>query len=272
MWWEQGGVSLTRCWSWDEMWWHCLAERGECHSQAVGHGMKCDETRGECHSLAVGYGMRLPGKRKGCVTHKLLVMGWNVMRLPGRKGGECHSLAVGHGRKCDEIAWPKMGGMSLTSYCHGMRCDEIAWQRNRGSVTHKLLVIGWNVMTLLGRKMGGGTHSLLFKEWNLMKLPGRKGGSITHSLLFMGGNVMRLPGTEKGSVSLTSCWSWHEIWWESWDCLAEKGCHLLPVGHGMKCDEIAWQSVTHFLLVKGWNVMTFPGRKELGVSLTSCRS
>ena len=55
---KQGGVSLTSCWSWDEIAW----QRKGAVSLAVGHGMKCDEClaekRGECYSHAVGYEMR----------------------------------------------------------------------------------------------------------------------------------------------------------------------------------------------------------------------
>ena len=73
-------MSLTRCWSQEEMWWDCLSQNVQCHSLAVGCRKRCDETA-------------FP---KMCnVTHFLLVIGKDVMRLPFTK--------------C---------AMSLTSCCH----------------------------------------------------------------------------------------------------------------------------------------------------------
>ena len=96
---KRGGVSLTSCWLWDEMWWDGLAEKtGECQLQAVAHGMKCDEIAWQ--------------KESGSVTHSLLVIVWNVMKLHGRKKGGV-SL-TGCWSWCDEIALQRKGGVSLT--------------------------------------------------------------------------------------------------------------------------------------------------------------
>ena len=86
------------------MWWDCLAEKKEeCHSLAVGHGMKSDEIacqkRGSVtHKLLVIGWNRLVQKGRS-VTHSLSIMGWNVMRFPG-KWRQCHLHAVGHGMRC----------------------------------------------------------------------------------------------------------------------------------------------------------------------------
>ena len=80
----------------------------ECHSHAVGHRKRCDEIA--LHQMCN-------------VTHRLLVMGGDVMRLPFTVQG--HSLAVGHRKGCGETVFHKM-------------CN----------VTHFLLVIGKDVMRL----------------------------------------------------------------------------------------------------------------------------
>ena len=67
--------------------------------------------------------MRLPFICKMCnVTHRLLVIGKDVMRLSVTK---CDLQPVGQRKRCDETAFHKM-------------CN----------VTHKLLVIGKDVMRL----------------------------------------------------------------------------------------------------------------------------
>ena len=148
-------VSLTCCWSWDEMLWDCMAE------------------------INVS------------VTHKLLVMGWDVMGLHGRNKCQCHSQTVGHGMRCDETAWQKWMSVSLTS-CWSW--DEMWWD--------------------------------CMAEINV---------SVTHILLVMGWDVMRLPCGPQWQHSLTGCWLYHEIWLT---CIVEKGA----------------LNTTHFLLVVGWYV------------------
>ena len=117
----------TRCNLWD-----CLSHNVQCHSLPVGHRKRCNET----------------AFHKMCnVTHKLLVIGKDVMRLPftnyklcnatylllviGKDTMslaqivQCHSLAVGQRKRCNETAFHIM-------------CN----------VTHKLLVIGKDAMRL----------------------------------------------------------------------------------------------------------------------------
>ena len=81
----------------------------QCHSHAVGDRKRCDDS----------------AFHKMCnITHKLLVIGKDVMRLPFTIV-QCHSLAVGGRKRCDETGFHKMY-----------------------NVTHLLLVIGTDVMRL----------------------------------------------------------------------------------------------------------------------------
>ena len=107
-------MSLTTCWSYEKMWWDCLSQNVQYHSLAGGHWKGCDET--VFHKMCN-------------VTHKLLAIGKDVMRLPFTTCAS-HSLAVGHRKRCDETALHKV-------------CN----------VTHKLLVIGKDVMRLPFTKM-----------------------------------------------------------------------------------------------------------------------
>ena len=158
---------------------------------------------------------------KCSVTHKLLVMGWNAMRLHDKeKQMQCHSLPVGHGMKCNETAWQrKTDAVSLTG-CWS--CNEMQWdcmvKKNKCSVTHWLLVMGWNAMRLHGKENAvslTGCWSWDEMQWDYMVKKNKC--SVTHKLLVMGWNAMRLHGKEK-----------------------QMQCHSQTVGHGMKCNETAW--------------------------------
>src|SRR6266576_2249447 len=60
---------LTSFWSLEKISQDCLSQNVQCHSLAVGHRKRCDET----------------AFHKMCnVTHKLLVIGKDVMRLPSK--------------------------------------------------------------------------------------------------------------------------------------------------------------------------------------------
>ena len=134
-------MSLTNCWSWEKMWWDCLAQNVQCHSLAVIHSQKCDETAfykcATCHSHAVSHRKRcdetaLP---KMCnATHLLLFIAKDMMRLTFTNV-QCHSHTVNHKKRCDETAFHKM--MSLTP-C--WRCDETGFYK-MSNVTHSLLVM-----------------------------------------------------------------------------------------------------------------------------------
>ena len=81
----------------------------QCHSHAVGDRKRCDDS----------------AFHKMCnITHKLLVIVKDVMRLPFTNV-QCHSHAVGDRKGCDETTFHKM-------------C----------TVAHSLLVIGKDVMRL----------------------------------------------------------------------------------------------------------------------------
>ena len=63
-------MSLTSCWSLEKIWWDCCSQNVQCHSLAVGHRKRSDETT----------------FHKRCyVTHCLLVIGEDLMRLPFTK-------------------------------------------------------------------------------------------------------------------------------------------------------------------------------------------
>ena len=159
-------ISLTNCWSWENMWSDCLSQNVQCDSQTVGHRKICNET----------------AFYKMCnVTHILLVIGEDVTRLPFTKCPVALTCYSGHRQRCDETAFHKM-------------CN----------VTHKLLVMWWDCFSqndqchslAIGHrkrcdetafhKMSNVTH---FLSW----LEIRK-------------DVMRLPFTECPPLSLTPCW------------------------------------------------------------------
>ena len=112
---------LTYCWSYKNVM-RLSFKNVQSHSLAVGHRKRCDETafhNAQCHLLpAIGHRKRCAETafHKMCnVTHKLLVMGKDVMRLPSYAthlllviGKDidvmglpftCHSLAVGHKKR-----------------------------------------------------------------------------------------------------------------------------------------------------------------------------
>ncbi len=113
-------MSLTNYWSWEKMWWDCHSQNGQYHSQTVDHRKSCDETA--FHRMCN-------------VTHRLLVRGKHVMRLPFTKYAmsltrcwswkdvmdclsqnvQCHSLAVGHRKRCYETGFHKM--CTVLTFC-----------------------------------------------------------------------------------------------------------------------------------------------------------
>ena len=139
----------------------------QCHSLAVIHSQKCDETAfykcATCHSHAVSHRKRcdetaLP---KMCnATHLLLFIAKDMMRLTFTNV-QCHSHTVNHKKRCDETAFHKM--MSLTP-C--WRCDETGFYK-MSNVTHSLLVIGKYVMRLPSTKIFKCAHllSVIWKKY-----------------------------------------------------------------------------------------------------------
>ena len=202
-------------------------------------------------------------------THTLLVMGWDLIRLPGLG---CHSLAG------NEIWW-----------------DSLA--ENHGSVTHILLVMGWDMMGLPGRKSLSLTRCQM--AWD--KLWHKSHCTVAH-ILCMGYDVMRLPGKKSlhchsqsvghgiwcdetswqkvsavplthcwsrnetawkmTTLPLTFCWSWHEI---RWDCLKQKIMALSLTSY-WPWYEIWWYrksyyDVAHALLVTALDILSQLGMK-----------
>ena len=132
----------------------------ECHSQTVGHRKRCDQT----------------AFHKMCnLTHSLLAIGKDVMRLPFTKCSITHPLVI----RCDETA------------CHKI-CN----------VTHQLLVEGKDMVRLPFKKC-----TILLTGWSQERddeTAFHKICNITHKLLVI--DVMTLPFT-KCAMSLTDCWS-----------------------------------------------------------------
>ena len=184
-------MSLTRFWLWGKVWWDYLFQNVMSHSLPVGH-------------------------RKGC-----------NQRLPVTKNVQCHSQAVGH-RKCDETVCHKNVQCCLLPVAHMKRvCDEIASHKTC-NVTHKLLVIGIDVIRLPFTNMCHNTaHLLLVIHRNRCDVTAlHKVCNTTHSLLVIWKDVIRLPFTkcemplttyqsykkmcclsQMCAMPLTSCWS-----------------------------------------------------------------
>ena len=86
---------------------------------------------------------------------------------------------------------------------HRKRCDEDAFHK-MCNITHRLLVIGNNVMRLTLTKCEI-THSLSVIGKDVIRLPlNHKMYSVTHKLAVIGKDIMRLPFT-KFVMSLTDC-------------------------------------------------------------------
>ena len=100
-------LSLTFCWLYKQIWWDCFSQNVQSHSLPVSN-------RKTCHKTAF--------EKMWNITHKLLVIGKALMRLP-LQNVQCHSQAVCHRKRCDETAFHRM-------------CN----------ATHSLLIIGEDVM------------------------------------------------------------------------------------------------------------------------------
>ena len=102
-------------------WWDCLAKYSLCHSPPIHDGTFWKSKK--CH-----------------VTHHLLTMGWDMMRLPG-KGRDAASLTP-----CVmNIMMMRLPGkrkqMNLTSCSWMWWHNETAWQKKKCSVTHCMLIV-----------------------------------------------------------------------------------------------------------------------------------
>lgn len=199
------------------------------------------------------------------VTHILLVMGWDTMRLPCQKksltlcwswdhgwdmilhGKMCHSPPVGHGMRHGQPCI-RRDAAPVTHMLLGMWHDETArWKKN---ITHILLVFGRDMMRLLAKEKCSVTHSLLW--WNC--LLSKRQNVVTHHLLIMGWDMRRLPGRRKNGSGTHPLFVYRmrhgkPVWQkEKWEC------HSPPVGYGMRHSEPTWQKrqcndTAHCLLV-----------------------
>ena len=240
-------MSLTCCWSMPErMWWDCLSQYMQCHSQPVGHRRRCDETA--IHNM---YN----------VTHLLLVQvkGKNVMRLPSQNvmsltscchsdetffakctmsltpcwswekkwwdcpspNVQCHSLPVGHR---EDVRWlPFTKCVNVTHFL----LEKMWWDCHSQNVQYHSHTVGHGKRcdeTAL-HKMCNATHSLLVIGKDLMRLFSQIMQCHSHPVDH---NRKRFDET-KCAMSLTPCWSWEKMWW---DCLTQNvQYHSLPVGH-----------------------------------------
>lgn len=127
---------LTCYCSW-EKWWECLVVKMGCVTHSL-LAMEWDVIWLERESLTswllwMGCNETTCWQKKGYITHSLVV-GGDVMRLPGRKG--------------------------IVSLTCCWSCDRLLGTMKGGSATHTLSVIGWDVMRLLGKKKQH-THFLL---------------------------------------------------------------------------------------------------------------
>ena len=135
-----------------------------CHWLTIGHGKwdccwEKNVVTGVTHFLLIMEWdvMRLPNWNKWSATHFLLVLRLLMMRLPGRKG-----LTPWY-----EVWWDCLAEnwVQLTPFFNRMRCDKTGWHKCF-SFTHFLWVIEQDFMRYwqLG-KNGSLTHILLVMKW-----------------------------------------------------------------------------------------------------------
>jgi len=172
--------------------WHGLSKNGQCHSQAVGHRKRCDDT-GATHEMCnVTHFLSVIGKigkdvirmpstvtQNVQITHRLLVTGKDVMKLPFTR---CAMMSLTDWRKrSDETTFHKMcnvtywllviGNNVMRHHSQNMQCHPLAVGHRKGcdetaihkmcNVTHKLLVIGKDCDETAVHKMCNVTYSLL---------------------------------------------------------------------------------------------------------------
>ena len=224
-------------------------------------------------------------------------MGWNVIRLHGEKKIQStHSLLV-ISRMTHETAWWRKSSMSPTYY---WSWDEM---QSGGMVKNAVLLtpcwswdleMQWDCME--NRNVVWLTPCWSWDEYN--ETTGKeKGSSMTHILLVIGWNAMWLPGIEECAVWLTPCWPWDEMQWNcmveekavsltpcwswdkiQWDCIKKEKNVTLALTPCWPWDEMQWdsmvkkkkKSVTHSLLMMGWNTMRMLGKEKKAMLLTNC--
>ena len=122
-----------------------------------------------------------PWHKKYIVTHLLLIMQQDVMRLNGRKKGVL-SLTYCHGMmRCDWLH----GRMKGKYHTHPVG-HRLTWHdRRNDSITHILFVM---VMRLPGKRKVESLTSCCHR----MRVHGRKGGNATNKLFIIECDVVRL--------------------------------------------------------------------------------
>ena len=170
------------------MWWDCLSQNMQCHSLAVGHRKRSDETAFHkmCNIthllLVVGKDwMRLPSTK--CATHILLVIGKDLIK----QNVQCHSQSIGHRTISDETAFHTM-------------CN----------ATHNLLVIEKMWWDCLSQHVQCHPHPVV-EDWRCEETAFHTMYNVTHSLLVIG----KCDETAFHQIckSLTPCWTWEKMWW-----------------------------------------------------------
>ena len=225
-------MSPTYCRSWEKMWWDYLSQNVQCHSHTVGHGKRCDETALDkmcnvwTHILLVIMGKDVMSLHKMCkVTHLLLVIGRDVMRMPFTKCPMSLTTCWLFRKDVMRLPFTKYA-MTLT------RCW--SWEKmsfhKMCNITHFLLVIGkmWWDSDCLSQNVQCHSHPVSHRNKH-DETAFHRMHNVTHSLLFMG-----------------------MMWWE---CISQYvQCHSLPVGHKKRCDETAFhKNITYILSAIGKN-------------------
>ena len=183
-----------------------------CHWLTIGHGKwdYCWEKNvvtGVTHFLLIMEWdvMRLQNWNKWSATHFLLVLRLLMMRLPSRKG-----LTPWY-----EVWWDCLAEnwvQRLTPFFNRMRCDKTGWHKCF-SFTHFLWVIeqDFNEILAAWEKWQPHSHTIGHEMSAVRLLVQCRNCSATHWLLAMELHVMRLPH-RKNCVSLTYYWP-HGVTW-----------------------------------------------------------
>ena len=165
------------------VWWVCLAK--ELSSQSVTHSLP----------LVTGWDdwWDCIAKTKSSITHKLLVMGWEITDETGKEVKQCYSQTIGHEIKHDWWDFlPKTKAVSLTNCSMVMGWDiieETAWQRNKAtSLTRCRSQDETRSMRLPGKEIKQcHSHAVGWDETWLLRCLAKTSGSLTHSLLIIMG-------------------------------------------------------------------------------------
>jgi hypothetical protein len=103
-----------------------------------------------------------------------------------------HSLSVGHGKSCDKSVLHTDVECCLLAVVHRKTCDETVFHNNAACTI--LLTCCWllDMMKLSFTKIWNVTHKLLVIGKDVMRLDFTN-VQCTHKLLLIGKDVMRLP-------------------------------------------------------------------------------